>query len=680
MIQTHTAEQPSPLEPPVRHEPIVIPHMSRAVSLAAALVVVCMVWASVAVAQPSTGADTDVTRSTPSSAPRVSLEATHTSVTAEGELDYTVWVYLPKRTEYVQARFQLTSPSGRLIYQRTRVRNDVGPGTVPFRFTRPLGDIGLDPAAYPVVARVRTGTRSDSSIETSDSLRVYDPKQPQTPVVIAFRVSPAPAFDADGRFVIDPATATRARDDVDTICELVEQDSKARVSLAIPPVTLEEWRRIADGYELVGLEGVQEISEESEVAVAYGATLERLKRALATGRLELLPVPYADPDPTGLLDMQRIPDLSRQSARGTSTVFAVLGSEPTGVVSVATSCLSQPIAEALWDDGRTSGLVDRDCARLGTHRPSSGVYRMTGVAGFTALVVDDVASEAFGAPSTSALRDRVFSRAVSSAAALPLITVVDLGPGSAVSARAAARMVSALETEPWARLVSTASISGKPLRSSIRTLDRPPGGRKAPAGYWDDVKTARRKAEAVTGALPRNDSVAEAATLRSLIAESRAWAGPDGRWAASDRGRAFASSAARAADAVLAKVGVKIADVTLSGAKGDVPASIVNRTRKPLTLTVVTSAEGFSADSEREIEARPGETYLELPVNLGSALSGRLDVTVRAGVVDITSGSAKVTASYLDRLAILGMLVVGMLGTLVYIRKRVLSRPVPDDA
>lgn len=245
-----------------------------------------------------------------------SLESTTTAVPQDGAFAYTAHVRLAEPTTYLQVRFRVRRPSGRLLYQRTFVRTDIEAGTQTFSFQRALADLDLRPDIYPVeLAVVADGTQK-RTWKIEGSLRVYDASTAAMPVAVIVRVTSAPSIDPEGRFVIDPALESRARDEVVRLADAVIATPRFRASLAIPAQTLEEWRRIAGGYELSGAAGVQVVAADAATPRAYKDALKRLGAAVRTGRLELLNVPYADPDIAGLVDAMRLRDLGAHFTRG----------------------------------------------------------------------------------------------------------------------------------------------------------------------------------------------------------------------------------------------------------------------------------------------------------------------------------------------------------------------------
>jgi hypothetical protein len=199
----------------------------------------------------------------------------------------------------------------------------------------------------------------------------------------------------------------------------------------------------------------------------------------------------------------------------------------------------------------------------------------------------------------------------------------------------------------------------------------------APAGYWDQVDEARTKAQALLAAAGVNDSRAQAANDYSLTSQSRCWAGPDESWSFADRGRAYAAAAIRISDEVLDGVHIAAKDITLSGARGEVPVSIINPGQTDLKVTLKTASEDLVVGTAPAdiVTLKPSENLFSVPVDLKSSLSGNLEIEVWSDELLIDEQSVRVRASYLDRLAIIGGVAIVLIVMLLYIRRRVLRAP-----
>jgi len=224
---------------------------------------------------------------------------------------------------------------------------------------------------------------------------------------------------------------------------------------------------------------------------------------------------------------------------------------------------------------------------------------------------------------------------------------------------------------PWLRSVTARAAAGSAKSSSVRLVDSLSADRTAPAGFWSEVAAAREYAVAYHSACPADDADAAAAVVDSLIAECAYWAGPDDKWALADRARGFASSAERRARAVFEKVAITGENVTLSGSSGTVPFSVSNGSSKPLKVVVTARGPAVRAPFSQEQVLAPGNTYLSIPVDLRQTLRERVTLEVVAGSVVVASRTVTVSASYLDRLVMIGAIVLVLIGMLLYISRRV---------
>ncbi len=89
-------------------------------------------------------------------------------------------------------------------------------------------------------------------------------------------------------------------------------------------------------------------------------------------------------------------------------------------------------------------------------------------------------------------------------------------------------------------------------------------------------------------------------------------------------------------------------------------------------LVTVSSSGGLNVGGKTIIETvlPPQETYLKIPVDMRTALSGKLTVEVSAGGLVLERETVTVSASYLDRLVLGGAVVIALLGMLVFIVRR----------
>lgn len=607
-----------------------------------------------------------------------SLESSQAAVPVTGQFAYTTQIRLQKPASYLQTRIQVRRPSGQLVFQRTQVDNNLPAGSHTAEFGRSLDGLGLSPGAYPVVVEVRgdvNGGLETTSVATE--LLVFDPATKPAGTVFVVRVTAQPMEDPEGKFAIDPATATKARDDVTSIASLVVADPSARITLAIPPMLLGQWQRASDGYTM---SDGREVPATDPAAVSYAETLDLLDQAVRTGRLELLWTGLADPDLMQLASQGQSRDVAPQYAAGLSATYASLETSPSTGTIPAGACIPPAAMPALKGLGLGYVITDAGCARSGDATVASGSYPISNES-MRVLLTDSAASTAISSADTTSAIQRIASRQVH-APTQPVVVRVDLTEGGATATQTVVPAFRALENQMWTHLVvGRDSVSPAKVKAVRLLADRTSAA--GPQNYLAAVSRARLYADALTSSLGEADPDASSAQVSSLISQSSEWADPDGTWANADRGEEFANSSLAISRSVLDKVGLKIEPITLAGAKGSVPVSLQNGSEKVLRVTVRTSTKGGIevVGPNRTVNTmRPQETFVQIPVNMHSALSGRLSVEVVAGNVVLARRIVEVRASYLDRLAVIGGIVIALAILLVFIVRRVRAAERAEEA
>jgi hypothetical protein len=592
------------------------------------------------------------------------------SVPSDGSFEVGVATRIDHPTPYLEIRFQLRRPSGQLLFQRTEVRNEVETGTVGVAFGRELADFELRPDAYPYEVRVRTEVGEPREQIVRGALLVHAPEPAVTPVALALRFGHAPSFDAHGRFVTDPDESEEVREALDTVARAVISEPSIRLSAIITPLLLEEWGRIASGYERAGPGGVTEVLADEAVPMRYRDTLAALREALATGRLELLHVPYADPDIAGLTATRSLHDLGAHYTRATSTYLATVESSPSAGTALSSNALNTAALNVMGDYGIAFALLGPDALVAEEDTATPGPWAIDGTR-VTALVLDPVLGARMASADTTTAVGHVFDHAVSESATVPVAAVCDVGPGRTCDVEAVLDLARALPDIPWAEGVLASDAAASPVLGTARTVPIGPD-EDAPAGYWDEIAEARRYAYAFEMAAGTSDPDARVVADSSLVAQSRMWAGPDGRWSMAERGRGFASAATRHARSFLDLVRVDANDVTLPGQRGDVPLGISNGSGKDLEVVLKVRGEGvrISGGGSERLALQPGDNFHTISVDLQSSLSSGLSVELWAAEVMLATTHATVRASYLDRLVTIGGVVAVLLGLLYYIRRR----------
>ena len=474
--------------------------------------------------------------------------------------------------------------------------------------------------------------------------------------------------------MVDPASpeAEIPRADVDRVAALVIEDPGARIVLGVPPVLLAEWKRLSGGYTLV--DGAA-VPAESPVARSYAGTLSRLRAAVDSGRLELVSLGYSDPDLSTLVREALADDIGPQYEAGISANFASLETTPSTGTVPAGDCAPQKSLRHLAEQGLGYVVTSESCVGWGKAKSASGMYSVSKER-IRALVTDDKSSRAISEGDANVALRRAFTRLMAgSKQQQPFAMRIDLGPGRPDATSTVVAVATAFGSEPWARLTL-----GREVRQLAKalavTLTEAPVQSRAPAGYWMTVRSARAYADGLLAALgPGGPGVASSQT-DSLLAESSAWSEPGGTWAGAERGLAFANASLDVSKAAFGDVSIKAEPVTFAGKRGEVPVSITNTTKNTLAVVVRATASGDArVVGSRLIRTvlRPQETFVPIPVDMQSALSSKLRIEVLAGDVVLAHTTVDVQASYLDRIAIIGAVVLVLGGLLIFIVRRVRS-------
>jgi hypothetical protein len=635
-----------------------------------ALIVAVLVMASATPAALLAAPVSSTPELAPSGEPYVTVEKSATAVPPDGELGLRVTVQIDEPTSYLESRVQVRRPSGRLIYQKTQVRNEVETGTVTIEYERELDDLELEPGVYPIEVRVRSDSGEVREWIVNDELLVFDPEREATPMVLLTRFGCSLASDPEGRFVLDPSASSRTRDEADAIAAYSVANPDSSVGVLMAPAILEEWKRISEGYEYVGPEGVETVAADSETAQDHATSLSLLGTALDSGRLELIDVPYSNPDMIGLQNSRRLYDLGPHFERGLSAYLSALETTPQPIAATAQGYLQAAGLPPLVARGTNAAIVSSASVES-TESIQSGSM-IAGGSDIALLVVHAGASSALASAECTSFVRELFDWHLDAEEGAPIIVDVPLGAGSSLTVAELEECMDEVIGSPWVEMVPArdAALLATGTASLRSELDE---ASDAPADYWEEVAESRAKSQALVAAAGTSDPRGQAANDSSLLAQSRCWAGPDESWSFADRGRAFAAAATRVSDSVLDGITIAAKDITLSGAKGEVPVSVVNQDEAELTVTLKTISDDLTVDAPAAeiVTLRPSENLFAIPVDLKSSLSGTLRIEVWSDELLLDERDVRVRASYLDRLAIIAGVAIVLIVMLLFIRRRV---------
>ena len=597
------------------------------------------------------------------------IESSSTAVPLDGVFGYTARIRLTRPASYLQTRVQIRRPSGRLVFQRTIVANAVPAGEQSASYERSLAGINLPPGSYPVEFEIRADVEGSTvTTELATQLLVYDPAQRPAGVVMIAHIDAQPLEAPDGRFVADPAVAAKTRDDVVSIASLILADANARLSLSVPPMLLSEWRRTADGY--TAADGTL-VSAADPLALSYAGALELLQAAIVTGRLELVSTGFADPDLAQLSARGRSGDIVAQYRAGFTSTFASLETSPSTGTVPAGVCIPPAALSMFKGLGLGYVVLDAGCARSVEGSATSGAYPISN-SSIRALLSDTLASTALSSAETSEALTHIAARQIL-APNHPVTVQVELTESGPTATATVVSALRALQSEPWAHL-ELGRDALQPSKAPAIRLIVDKSGSEAPEGHWDAVSLSRTYADALVAAVDPTDTASTSAYLNSLIAQASAWEGPDGTWSGAVKGEQFAAASLQTSKSILDAVTLTIEPITLSSARGSIPVSLRNGSNQTLQVSIRTStAGGIDADGRKVTSTvlRPQETFIQIPVNMHSSLAGKLTVAILAGDLVVARRTIDVRASYLDRLVIIGGIVLALGILLAFIVRRV---------
>jgi hypothetical protein len=608
----------------------------------------------------------------------ISLEQSATAIPLNGRFGFTGVVRLTEKASDLQARLQVHLPSGKVVFQRTKYETGLVPGDHRYGFSRELDGLDLKAGSYPVAFSVKATVNGDRiDTETVGWLRIYDPKRAPVKTVLLAKVHSRPLVDSSGRFAVDPATpdALRTQEQIDRVAALVSADTSAAITLSVPPALLEQWKRISTtGYTLASGTVVPATDPTS---LKYASTLGHLQSALSSGRLELLTAGYSDPNLADLAANKMLGDVEAQYDAGLSACFASISATPSVGTAPAGGCVPAAMQSRLITSGVSYTFADAQSTRLGKRPPASGAYPCAD-SKMTALVVDALPSNELESGESSAVVTHTLERQAARSGQ-PVILRIDLDETVVDATATVGFALATLDALPWTRTVLGKDVQVPRKAGAVKVVPAVTSG--APTDYWKTIRTARMNAEGLLAALSASDAKATTADTNSLLSQADAWSEPRGSWQLSSSGLELARAAVRSGKDVFSAVSISVQSITLASSTGQIPITIRNNSSRTLNVTVIAKTGGGArvvGDRVIKTTLPPQETFLQIPVDLQSTLRGRLAVQVLAGPVVVTKQSAVISRSYLDRLALMGTVILVLGGMLMWIVLRVRRAPSID--
>lgn len=593
--------------------------------------------------------------------PQVTITRAADYVPRGGTVDIAAEVTLAGPARLLTVRFRILSPTDALVEQHSETRSRLAAGPQLFKLQRSAAAMGLREGIYRL--EVRAEAEGSAPVTLTEPLIVVDTTRAPLPVSVIVRLKGGPLFGPDGRLASDPATRTAARDEATALARMRDARPDILLSLAVPPLLLDEWRTLGKGYTPPRGAAAGAVSAEAPAPAAYRSALSAIAGASASG-LRLIAVPFAEPDLTDLASIGALDDVSAQLDLGARTTSETLGAAADSGVLIDGSSLYEPVTATL--EQRRAGYAVL-VSPTGSATQTPGVYALEGHA-TRVLVSDSDASALLGDARTGRLDVLTYLHRRASAkktSEQPVVAIVEIGEGASTTVADLETALSALQRVSWIRLVEPPEAASMRVAGTLTAPNAPAEG--GATEYWRSVQSARTRSLALTAAAGPLDADAAACARDIMLAESHLLADP-----LAPKGEPYAAEAERRAGAVLSHLSLTAPDVTLSGTSGKVRVSVSNTSNKVLRLTLVAAPTGLriSGADRIALEAPPGETIMTVPVEVRSSLSGSLGLTLLAGTLDVAAARSTVRAGFMDRLAVIVTVVLVLSVLLWYIRRR----------
>lgn len=533
-----------------------------------------------------------------------------------------------------------------------------------------LHERDLAPGLYRVAAEISIRTGGETIKSNAEMpLAIWDPTLPPVQVAMFARIPTTIMMGPDETFLTDPRVETLSRDALTAIATSVSTTESARATIALAPVVLDEWRRIAQGYRFASPNGTVEVAADDTAAHEYDIALGRVRQLATDGRIELSSLGYSDPDLGTLIKAGLPTDIAIQYSAGNATLDSIISTFTLSGTMTPKRDLPVEADKVLLDKGLHWALVDSSLASRNGDTVASGAYPLDREPRITGLVTDPDATAALETGDIDELISMALSRQDSGGGSLIVSTDVTSTAGASHVSRA----IEALSTTGGIRMVTA---DGLKAADDAERIDVAVPLDDTPSDHVAAIRTARINARALSEiALEPNQQEPIAARRASLMAESSAWRGTDGSWSGLERGQVWLDAARAIADPVVGALSLKIEPVTLSKDEGEIPVVVHNNTQLTLTvnLEATSDEEIVVAEGSRDatLTLRPNDNYSTIPVTVRPGATGDLTVKVKGGDLTLAEQTVAVRGSLLDRIVMLAGIVVVLLGLLLFVRRRV---------
>lgn len=518
--------------------------------------------------------------------------------------------------------------------------------------------------------RVTVSERGATLARAGGRFAVIDPtKRPALTVCLVWQVDEGVHIDPEGRFldtrIADAVSRTpRRRGRLAFHAAQLGEHRRIRASVAMSPFTVSQVQRLARGGAQVGGDATRAIPPTSRASGEARAVLASWRRLLRLRRAESLAAPYVDAPLEELAARRLTDDMGWQLDVGRQVVRQALGSAAVPTVVRATPTTQGVVA--LADEGVTrivAGALTTEAAARVPDRP----ILIKADSRVRVLVVDQALSAAVASPASAEdpIDGLIAALALRHLAGRRLVVLAPSYTDPAIDETRLHRLYQALGDSPWLRTATVReAVDAVAPYSRPATLTAEPT-REGSDAYWRAQARGREDYLALESMTPTENPVRERARRTFLVAELAGQPRVASRWQ---------RSAARAARLELAKVRVRAnPSVTFTGQRGKVALSLTNETGYLADAVLLLSGDGVSFPDGRRLalSLRPKETVRTVRVAIvGARTNARVVARLVTGRRVLARTTVRVSSAYIDRLALVGAVILALVALLIYLWRR----------
>ncbi|MCL2403440.1 MAG: hypothetical protein FWC86_04350 [Coriobacteriia bacterium] len=558
---------------------------------------------------------------------------------------------------------------------------------------------------YVAVIVTAVTTAGEESATLRDMLVVYNPNEPQLNLMPTIHLSALPSRNTQGVFLSHPAGGLfdERREMLDAISGWINDTQRARLTLAISPLFLEELAIMAEGFDYLDIhsEEIITLDAESEEAQVAAQTLENLRTAHGTGRLSITAQGYADPDFSVLDALDLVDDLPSHFEIGQSVLTSTFEQEPPSITVPWTSQLTAEQFQTLSDvlpqttprnheskiilDSDTLGFAQTTINGTDGQRFNQNLYQDE--AGDLLIVAD---SERSAALSQIGSRAQIILDLLEERQRDGITPLLIQAQDDVDSIVVLLDNLELLSDYNWVNLVDSNFVDS--TQASSLNFVAAQEVEDIPESV-QELQRSRNEVLGLISALGEVDSEQQEMLDRYYLLSLAIFAGlgttigeyTNGRNTDNDNDSLNISPAAYEcldlarqlssyADLWFSGIEIHTQAHTFSGNSGVLPITILNGSDQTLYLDVryITTGQNVVVYPEYIQQAfLSGESFLEPTVELRNIVSGSVDVQIWAGNHLIATESVRVSATYTDRIVIIVMVALAGTGLAFFIWKRV---------